>query len=81
MSNLALKCFASAFVNISWYMSDPTRDFRQLKKSRGNKEDETRNKFTEKEDVLPAGPDNKILGHTVGRSEVNFANLLHFKGM
>lgn len=29
----------------------------------------------------PAGPESKILGHNVGRSEVNFANLLHFKCM
>lgn len=42
----------------------------------------TKTTYTDKaETALPAGPDSKILGHTVGRSEVNFTYLLHFKCM
>lgn len=82
ISNLAPKCRASAFVKVSWYISEPVsiqviNNQCQVNKSDGKKE--IRLQFKEEKLCQPAGPDKRIRGLEIGRSEACFTNLSHFK--
>lgn len=82
ISNLAPKCRASAFVKVSWYISEPVSTQVTDNPGQGNKSDGKKTKLQLKEkrgQFQPAGPDNSMRGLRIGRSEACFTNLLHFK--